>query len=162
MDGLILKITNDLIVSLERRGLTVKNIKIKLLSRDSRLTGGDFRIYSTASAFYSMSSPILNSVNYLCSAGPFPVIENITLTNNNLSFSNDYIWSNITDARILVKSFELNNQLSELYGADVERYSTLMVNFFDEYTANINSGIRTRLNAYVDPCYVDDGYVSPN
>jgi hypothetical protein len=162
VDGLILKITNDLISSLERRGLTVKDIKIKMLSRDSRLSGGDFRIYSTASNFYSMSSSILNSNNYLCSAGPFPVIETITLTNNNLPFSNDYVWSNITDARILVKRFELNNQSSTLYEADVERYADVMRSFFDEYTANINSGIRARLNSYVDPCYVDDGYISPN
>jgi hypothetical protein len=162
VDELILKISNDLIVLLERRGLTVKNIKVKYLSRDSRLSGGDFRVYTDSSSFYSMVSPILNSDKYLCSAGPFPVIENLTVTNNNLPFKNDYIWSNITDSRILVKSVELNNELSALYNLDVERYAELMRSFFDEYTANINSGIRTRLNAYVDPCYVDDGYISPN
>lgn len=149
-------------VTMEKRGLTAKNIKIKFLSRDSRLSGGDFRNYSDYSSFYSSVSTILDSDRYLCSAGPFPVIENLTITNNNLPFKNDYIWSNITDSRILVKSIELNNELSSLYDIEVNKYSEIMRSFFDEYTSNINSGIRARLNSYVDPCYVDDGYISPN
>jgi hypothetical protein len=37
-----------------------------------------------------------------------------------------------------------------------------MLKSIDEYTTNINNGIKVRLNSYVDPCYVDAGYVSPN
>ena len=37
-----------------------------------------------------------------------------------------------------------------------------MNDLFDQYVKNINTAIETRLNSYVDPCYVDSGYVSPN
>lgn len=160
MDGLILKITNDLISILERKGLTVKNIRVKQLSRDSRLNSVDFKSYSDSSNFYAMSSAILNSSSYLCSAGTFPVIENLVVVNNNLPFGNQYSWSNITDRRTVVSTLDTNN--FENYEAEIQRYLTLMLSSFDEYTRNINDAIKVRLNAYVDPCYVDAGYVSPN
>ncbi len=161
MDGLVLKITNDLIVYLERRGLTVRNIKLKFLARNSTLAGGEFRFFSNSTDLYSMTLPILSS-NYLCSAGAFPVLDNLVASNNNLPFKNEYSWSNITDRRLLVKSIESNNAFFASYQTETERYVELMTSLFDEYTANINSAISTRLNSYVDPCYVDDGYVSPN
>ena len=37
-----------------------------------------------------------------------------------------------------------------------------MYSLFDTYTKNVNVAIQTRLNSYMDPCYVDAGYVSPN
>ena len=42
------------------------------------------------------------------------------------------------------------------------RYIDLMYKLFDTYTKNVRAAIDVRLNSYVDPCYVDAGYVSPN
>ena len=160
MDGLILKITNDLISILERKGLSIKNIRVKQLSRDSKLNSVEFRTYSDSNNFYAMASSVLNSTSYLCSAGTFPVLENLVIVNNNLPFKNEYSWSNITDRRSVVRTLETNN--FENYEAEIQRYLDLMLSSFDEYTKNINDAIKVRLNAYVDPCYVDAGYVSPN
>jgi hypothetical protein len=162
VDGLVLKITNDLIVSLERRGLTLRNLRVKFLSRDSTLVGGEYRTYVDSNAFYSVSLPILNDIRYLCSAGTFPVLDNVVVTNTNFPFKNEYSWTNITNSRNLVKSIESNNQFFAQYQIDTERYVELMLELFDGYIANVNSAINARLSAYVDPCYVDDGYVSPN
>ena len=42
------------------------------------------------------------------------------------------------------------------------RYKQLMNDIFDQYVKDVNSSIEIRLNSFVDPCYVDAGYVSPN
>jgi hypothetical protein len=104
----------------------------------------------------------MNSPNPLCSAGEFPVIENIEIRNENLYFKNEYRWYNITQSRTLVESIAYDSYRKEFQDNEVIRYKNLMNDIFDQYVKDINSAIETRLNSYVDPCYVDAGYVSPN
>ena len=160
MDGLLLKISFDFLTLLEKKGLTVKNVKVKYLSRDTKLAGTKYVLYPALNNFYSANSDILTSRRYLCSAGPFPVVENIILINTNLPFKNEYEWRNVTDKRLLVKNIQLNNFAN--YDAEIQRYIKLMNEMFDTYVTNVNAAIKARLNVYVDPCYVDAGYVSPN
>ena len=143
-------------------GLTVNHLKVKELSRDSTLTTRIYRTYPNSEKFIEVNKSIIFDRRYLCSSGNFPVIENIQLINNNLNFSNSYFWYNITDSRYFVPKISYDNQRKEIYESQIQRYIDLMYKEFDTYTKNIKQSIDIRLNSYVDPCYVDAGYVSPN
>jgi hypothetical protein len=162
VDGLILKINEDFLKNLEKRGLNVKNLKVRFLIRDIGRRGNRYVGYRSLFDYTSKTLQILNSSNYLCSAGDFPVIENIELINQNLSFGNDYRWYNITESRKLVKRLDYDSYRGEFYNEEIVRYENLMNELFDQYAKNIQNAIDVRLNSYVDPCYVDAGYVSPN
>ena len=164
MDGLLVKINYDFLKELENRGLKVSNIRVKFLSRDTKRSGILFKTYSNFTAYVNDNavSSILNDRRYLCSSGSFPVVENITLDNKNLLFPNRFAWYNITDKRTYVKTITYDINKSNIYEIQVKKYVELMYSLFDTYTKNVNVAIQTRLNSYVDPCYVDAGYVSPN
>lgn len=162
MDGLLLKITYDFLNELEKRGLTSSAIRVKFLSRDAALRGLTFKSFSDFAAYTKEYGSIIFDRRYLCSAGPFIVIENLVIDNKNLNFSNIYLWYNITDKRILTKKIQFDSVRNGFYDNDIQRYIDLMHKLIDTYTKNINAAIRTRLDSYVDPCYVDAGYVSPN
>ncbi len=162
MDGLLLKITYDFLNDLEKRGLVVSSIRVKLLSRDANLNSLMFKSYADFNAFLAANKEIIFSKRFLCSAGTFLVVENITITNKNLNFNNSFGWYNITDKRFCTKRVEYDNQRKDIYEQQLKRYLDLMYKLFDRYTKNINTAIKVRLNSYVDPCYVDAGYISPN
>ena len=162
MDGLILKINDDFLKTLEKRGLKVKTLKVRFLIRDVGRKGNRYVGYRSLAEYTSKTSHILNSSNYLCSAGDFPIIENIELVNQNLSFGNDYRWYNITESRKLVKRLDYDSYRADFYNEEIVRYENLMNELIDQYTRDIQTAIDVRLNSYVDPCYVDAGYVSPN
>jgi hypothetical protein len=165
VDGLLIKINDDFIKNLYSQGLSVGYIKVKFIVRDfvteSSKKGYKFRTFNTLDSFNSFFSPVLSLKNYLCSAGDFPLIENIEILNNNLSFLNTYKWYNVSENRNFVKSIKYDTYRNDFYIKETERYESLMYNLFDTYTSNINTSIDIRLNSYMDPCYVDAGYVSP-
>jgi hypothetical protein len=162
VDGLILRINYDFLINLKKLGLDVTYLKIKELSRNSSLSSRVFKAYPNSDKFVDEYREEIFSRRFLCSAGNFPVIENIQLVNKNLKFDNTYYWYNITDSRFYVKKVSYDNQRKDIYEAQLARYMDLMYKLFDTYTKNIKTSIRVRLDAYVDPCYVDAGYVSPN
>jgi hypothetical protein len=162
VDGLLLKINYDFLVNLKKLGLEVTYIKVKDLSRDERLSSRIFRPYGNSDQFIDQYKDIIFSKRYLCSSGMFPVIENIQIVNKNLNFPNSFYWYNITDRRYYVKKLDYDIQRKDIYEAQLVRYIDLMYKLFDTYTKNVKTGIAARLNSYVDPCYVDAGYVSPN
>ena len=164
MDGLLVKINYDFLKELENRGLKVSGIRVKFLSRDTNRSGVLYKTYSDFNSYVNDNSvnSILNDRRYLCSSGPFPVVENITIDNKNLGFSNRFAWYNITDKRTYVKTVSYDINKKTIYEALIQKYIDLMYSLFDTYTKNVNVAIQTRLNSYLDPCYVDAGYVSPN
>lgn len=162
MDGLILRITYDFLNNLDRRGLKVSNIRVKLISKNTKLRGTTYLAFSDLSSFFETYKSILGDRRYLCSAGDFPIVENFSLNNVNLRFKNSYNWYNITQSRKLDTRIQYDNSRNEIYDREIQRYLDLMYKSMDEYTVNVNNGIKVRLNSYVDPCYVDAGYVSPN
>jgi hypothetical protein len=162
VDGLILRITYDFLNNLDRRGLKVSNIRVKLISKNTKLRGTTYLSFSNLSSFFETYKTILSDRRYLCSAGDFPIIENLSLNNVNLKFKNSYNWYNITQSRKLDTKIQYDNSRNEIYDREIQRYLDLMYKSIDEYTVNVNNGIKVRLNSYVDPCYVDAGYVSPN
>jgi hypothetical protein len=162
VDGLLLKITYDFLNELEKRGLTSSAIRVKFLSRDATLKGLTFKSFSDFASYIKEYESIIFDRRYLCSAGPFLVIENLVINNKNLNFSNIYYWYNITDKRILNKKIQFDSVRAGFYEKDIQRYIDLMYKLIDTYTKNVNTAIKTRLDSYVDPCYVDAGYVSPN
>jgi hypothetical protein len=162
VDGLLLKIAYDFLNLMERRGLATSNIRIKFLPREKSL---GFSVYKNSENFIGFKEsygPIIFDRRFLCSSGDFPVIENIILTNKNLNFENQYFWYNITDQRKLTKKIRYDEQRKDIYEREIKRYLDLMYKEFDIYTKNVNNAIKERLNKYVDPCYVDAGYISPN
>lgn len=164
MDGLLLRINYDFLLDLKRKGLEPVDIRIKRLPRDTIAYGKktSFTTIRNFDEFNHLYGSIIMDRHYQCYAGPFPVIENIKLINNNLSFKNDYRWYNITQSRILVKEILFDSLRKDFYETEIQRYISLTNKLFDEYTANINMAIDVRLTSYMDPCYVDAGYVSPN
>ena len=162
MDGLVLRITYDFLNNLDKRGLKVSNIRVKLLSKNTSLRGTTYLAFSDLNSFYEKYKSVLTSRRYLCSTGDFPIIENLSLNNVNLRFKNSYNWYNITQKRKLDSVIQYDNSRNEIYDREIQRYLDLMYKLIDEYTVNLNNGIKVRLNSYVDPCYVDAGYVSPN
>jgi hypothetical protein len=162
VDGLLIKINDDFLKNLENRGLSIKSLKVRFLIRDLPRRGNRYRPFKTISDYRGFFNPILSASNYLCSAGDFPVIENIEVINNNLGFSNAYNWYNITENRFFVKKIQYDSFRKDFYESEVLRYEFLMNSLIDRYIKDVNTAIDIRLNSYVDPCYVDAGYVAPN
>lgn len=162
MDGLLVKINYDFLYELENRGFSTSKIRIKFLSRDTKGMG---TVYKTYDSFYAYAEDypiktILNDRRYLCSAGEFPVVENLTINNTNMDFLNRFAWYAITGQRYYVKTISYDSNRSEFYEAEIVKYLDLMNSLFDTYTKNINTSVSVRLSSYVDPCYVDAGYIS--
>jgi hypothetical protein len=162
VDGLLIKRNNDFITDLQKRGLKIKNIKVRFLIRDIGKKGHRYRNFYTIESFTSFFSSILNSPKYLCSAGDFPIIENIELENQNIGFVNNYKFYNISEKRFFVKSIQYDSFRKEFYDSEIVRYEKLLETLFNNYSRNINSSITVRLNSYMDPCYVDEKYVDSN
>lgn len=162
MDGLLLRITYDFLNNLDKRGLKVSNIRVKLISKNSNLRGNSYLSFPNSTTFLEKYKSILSDRRYLCSAGDFSVIDNLSLNNVNLSFKNSYNWYDITKSRKLDTKVQYDNKRNVIQDREIQRYLDLMLKLIDEYTVNVNNGIKIRLNSYVDPCYVDAGYVSPN
>lgn len=161
MDGLLLRIARDLIVDFQRNGLDVGRVRIKIFPRDRANPKFIFRGYQTGEQFIAAFDSVLTSPNYLCSAGSLPVIENIELNNTNLSFYNSYSWTNILDRKTLAEKLAADFIRDDARAKEVDRYKAYMSNRIDQYVSDANSAVNVRIESYVDPCYVDAGYVSP-
>jgi hypothetical protein len=105
VDGLLIKRNNDFVVDLQKRGIKIKSIKVRFLIRDVGKKGHRYRNFNTIESFTSFFASILNSSNYLCSAGDFPIIENLELENQNIGFVNNYKFYNISENRYFVKVY---------------------------------------------------------
>ncbi len=164
MDGLLLRIDYDFLLDLSKRGLTPLDIRINFRPRDMIGTGyrSTFKMFKDFSEFTSTYESVIKDRHYQCYAGAFPVIENLRIKNENLSFGNVYDWKNITNKRSLTKTILYDSARNKFYDSEVQRYLDLMNSKFDEYVSNTTKAIDIRLNSYMDPCYVDAGYVSPN
>ena len=162
MDGLLLTINRDFLQNLERRGLQVVSLKIRYVVRDIGNKSHRYKPFDNLAAYNKAHASVLSSKNPYCSAGDFPIIENIEIINKNLNFVNSYKWFNITQKRTLVQSIQYDSFRGEDYANSVVRYKSLMESLLNRYNRDIDNAINIRLNSYVDPCYVDAGYVSPN
>ena len=162
MDGLLTKINYDFLLDLKNRGLSPSKIRVKYVSRDSKTNTVSTITFETLNQFISYHNDILNSNRYLCFAGEFPVIQNLVLDNLNLNFLNSYYWLDITDSKRLIKTLSNDPTRSTIFDVTIQKYIDLMNEKIDTYVSNARNGIKIRLDSYVDPCYVDAGYVSPN
>jgi hypothetical protein len=162
VDGLLTKINFDFLQNLKRQGLIPYNIRVKYVSRDSKQTTALSLTFATLEKFDAYHATVLNLPRYLCSAGNFPVIQNMEIRNTNLSFINTYAWYDITASKRLVKTIQRDPTRQAIYESQSQKYVDLQRKSIDIYAANVKKGISDRLNSYVDPCYVDSGYVSPN
>jgi hypothetical protein len=162
VDGLLIKRNNDFITDIQKRGLKIKSIKVRFLIRDVGKKGHRYRNFNTLESFKLFFASILNSPKFLCSAGDFPIIENIELENQNIGFVNNYRFYNITEKRYVVKSIQYDSVRKEFYESEIVRYESLLAALLDSYSSIINYSITVRLNTYMDPCYVDENYVINN
>lgn len=162
MDGLLIKRNDDFITDIQRRGLKIKSIKVRFLIRDAGKRGHRYRNFNTLESFKLFFASILNSPKFLCSAGDFPIIENIELENQNIGFVNNYKFYNISENRYFVKSIQYDSARKDFFNTEVIRYESLLSALFNSYMAIVNISVATRLNTYTDPCYVDENYVEKN
>ena len=162
MDGLLLTINQDFLKYCESRGLKVLSLRVRYLVRNSTQKAHKFRSFNSLDSYTKFHSSVLNSGKPLCSAGDFPIIENIEFGNENLNFVNKYKWYNISQQRKLIEQIRFDSFRNEKQIFEVERYKNLMNKLINWYISNTDKAIKARLNSYVDPCYVDSGYVSPN
>lgn len=162
MDGLLIKLNNNFVTDLQKRGLKIKSIKVRFLIRDAGKKGHRYRNFYTIESFNLFFVSILSSPKYLCSAGDFPVIENIELENQNIGFLNNYKFYNVSEKRYFVKSIQYDSFRKEFFDSEIVRYEKLLDTLFNNYTNNVNNSITVRLNTYMDPCYVDQNYVTAN
>lgn len=160
LDGLILQITYDFLVNLQKRGLMPSEIRMKLISQDSSVSGSSLITYKSIADFYENWKYIIEDRKFLCSVGNFPIVQNILINNKNLNFENTYHWYNLLGDRYLVKKIKFDSARSLIYEKEIQRYLDLMNQLIDEYTENISRAIKSRTELYVDPCYVDSGYIS--
>ena len=162
MDGLLLTINRDFLKYCESRGMKVSSIRVRYLVRNSTQKAHRFRSFKTLNDYTKYHSSVFTSGKPLCSAGDFPIIENIEFDNQNLNFENSYRWYNISQQRKLVEKIRFDSFRREKQITEVERYKTLMNKLINWYILNTDKAIKARLDSYVDPCYIDSGYVSPN
>ncbi len=164
MDGLLTRITYDFLFSLEKNGLIASDIRLRFHPRDMVVTGyrTTYKSIKNFDEFKRLYGSIINDRRYKCYAGPFPIVESIRLTNKNLSFKNIYQWYNITESRKLVRQISYDSLRKDFYEKEIQRYLNLMNSRFDQYIKDAKNSMDVRLNSYMDPCYVDAGYVSPN
>lgn len=162
MDGLLLIINRDFLQNLEKRGLQVVSLRIRYVVRDIGNKGHRYKPFNDLASYNKAHASVLSSKNPFCSAGDFPIIENIEIVNKNLNFFSSYKWFNITQKRTLVESIQYDSFRGEDYENTVVRFKKLMNSLLSKYKKDVDNAIDIRLNSYVDPCYVDAGYVSPN
>ncbi len=160
LDGLVLKITYDFLLTLQKNGLEPSSIRVKEKTRDSSLYGSSFVNYSDIKSFFERWRIILEDRKFLCSVGSFPIIHNINLANKNLKFDNSYHWYDILDDRYVVKKIKFDSKRLPLYEKETQRYLDLTNKLMDQYKKDVSRAISARTEIYVDPCYVDSGYIS--
>ncbi len=160
LDGLILQITYDFLINLQKRGLMSSEIRMKLISRDSSISNASYITYKSITDFYENWSYIIEDRKFLCSVGNFPVVQNILITNKNLNFENTYHWYNVLGDRYLMKKIKFDSARSLIYEKEIQRYLDLMNQLIDQYIKDVSRAIKSRTDLYVDPCYVDAGYIS--
>lgn len=160
MDGLLLRIAYDLLLDLGKNGMEVGRMRVKSTPRGHR--GRRFR-YSTYTGpeFLSYFEDAVNHPRYLCSAGDFPVIECIETHNEgNLKFHNSYRWYDLFGKVNVVQSSRYDGLRGEKYASDIARYLQWQRDRFAQYVTDCGVAIEARNSEYVDPCYVDAGYVA--
>lgn len=160
LDGLVLKITYDFLINLENNGLNLSNIRIRNISRDSSFGGDIFVNYSNTKNFFDRWKDILEDRKFLCRVGSFPVLQNIQIINKNLNFSNLYKWYDVLGNRYFITNIKLDTSRSKIYEKEIQRYIDLINKLLDQYKIDVMNAISSRTQLYVDPCYVDGGYIS--
>mgnify|MGYP007122143345 CR=1 FL=1 len=137
-------------------------MRVKHLPRNRHTRSYVFKPYASGADYLAEFGEAMVHPRVLCSAGLFPVIENIELTNQNLSHYNSFRWYNLFGGMKLVTTLKQDGLRGDRYEVDAERYIAFQREKIEQYVANCNSAVEVRLGSYVDPCYVDAGYVSPN
>lgn len=160
MDGLLLRIAYDLVLDLGKNGMEVDRLRVKSVPRGTRGRRFKFESY-TGSDFLSYFADAVSHPRYLCAAGDFPVIECIETHNeSNLGFYNSYRWYDLSGRMNVVQTRRYDGLRGSKYASDVDRYLQWQRDRFTRYVADCGASIEARNSEYVDPCYVDAGYVT--
>lgn len=162
MDGLLLRINYDFLTFLGRNGLKVGPMRVKHVPRNRSTRSFVFKSYGSGAEYIAMFSSAMLHPRFLCSAGEFPLIESIEVTNDNLTHHSSYRWYNLFGATKMVKTIQDDGKRNDRYELDSARYEDFQRQRIAQYVLDATSGVDVRLSSYVDPCYVDAGYISPN
>lgn len=162
MDGLILRINYDFLLSLQKYEIKVNWIRTKDIPKNPAETRSTHRTFDSGSSYVNHIKGIALHREYLCYAGPFSVIQSLEMDNTNLRFENKYRWYDIFGEKRLVSLSDFDSYREQKHSEEIERYRSATSQLIDTYIATVNRAIAARLEAYVDPCYVDANYVSPH
>jgi hypothetical protein len=162
VDGLTSKINYDFIRELKRRGFLPADIKVRYKQKDSnpRLVSRTLNYKTYDSLISSLS--FVNEANYLCYSGELGILENFKITVTSKNFAVSFTCFNITGSIVIRESVSFDNKRGDFYATEIERLRKTLLDLIDKYKQNINTAVDVRINSYLDPCYVDAGYVSPN
>ncbi len=163
MDGLLLRIAYDLVYDLHRNGLDVGRMRLQHVPKGS-VGGRKFRYstYASGNGFLSALSEAMSSPRYLCMSGDYPLVVNLDATNTNVSFHNSYKWVDLFGRFSMSSTVGLDVQRSARRDEVVDRYVGYQRERLLRYVSDSSAAMAVRSASYVDPCYVDAGYVSPN
>lgn len=145
---------------LKKYELGVNWVRVKNMARSKNQSA--FRSFESGESYVNSIKAIANSRDFLCYTGNFSIIQSIELENTILSFRNIYRWYDIFGERKMIEISDYHKILEERNNEKIEKYKTFTNKLLDDYVKSILHAIDARLESYVDPCYVDGGYVSPN
>ena len=155
MDGLLSRVLYDLLIDLGRNGLSVGRCRVKLMLRPGT---------NSTSTSYENGAALLDAVRfvelprYLCQVGGYPVISNIELKTVSPAGYTVSVYDVIGSRRIT--SVSPMDRKRDASIASVEaRYLQYVAQRMEQYAADVSKSMEARTSAYVDPCYVDAGYV---
>lgn len=157
MDGLLSRVLYDLAIDLQRNGMVLGRSRVKLLPRSGT--------YSTSTSYQDGQALLteldfVTRVRYLCQVGGYPILSNIELRTSSPSGYTISVYDATGSAKVTTVS-PLDNARSTNIDAVVEKYAEYVRGRVAQYANDCQISLAARTSLYVDPCYVDAGYVSP-
>ena len=146
---------------LETQGFVSYKLVFKVVSRINRKI--TFFNFENLQDFYNRYSILLTntSPNRYCIVGDFVYLENIKFINNAVPYENNIFYYNITSGNPQIKKdLRYNNNKNAFFEQDVKKFVAYLKESLIAYINRNDMLMETRQSAYVDPCYVDPGYVS--
>jgi len=163
VDGLVSKITYDFLQNLSNRGYDASFIRIGYRIKDSvRSNILSSKTHPTLSSTLNQFSFTQTDTKYLCYSGPFPVISNLKINVNYSKFSLSFSYFDILGSRMIKQTSKFDSLRNSAYSIESQKVENVINGLMDKYKKDIETAIKIRVESYLDPCYVDSGYVSPN
>ena len=160
LDITTLENTYLLLQELETQGFVSYKLVFKVVSKSTgKITYANF---TDLQDFFNRYSSLLTYAgpNKYCIVGDFVYLENIKFINTAVPYKNNILYYNITSGNPQVKKeLDYNTNKNAFFEQDVKKFVAYLKEMLVSYINRNNQLVEIRESAYVDPCYVDPGYV---